>query len=346
MSRPKASGSGSRPWGYMTGIFVFIFGAIIGSFLNVCIVRLPKAKSIVSPGSHCPKCLKSIAWYDNIPLISWLVLTGKCRDCKAVISFRYWLVEFLTAAVFYGFYRHYGLDLVLLPYLVMVSGFIVAMFVDFAERIIPDEVSIGGMWAGIVFSILVPRLHTPGQDELLLGGFIAGVLSLACVVLGLIYPFFCKHLMEEDSGNDHALKGLVIGSLLAVAGINANISHLPVAFAPNLLAFSASLSGFIVGGGAVYAMGLLGDIIFKKESMGGGDVKLMAMAGAFLGWKLALLAFFIAPFFGAVYGIVEKVRTKDSTIAYGPFLIAGILVSQFWGERIIAWVMNGGMYGY
>ena len=327
------------------GVCIFIFGAVIGSFLNVCIVRLPKAKSIVFPGSHCPKCLKSIAWYDNIPLISWLVLTGKCRDCKAVISFRYWLVEFMTAAVFYGFYCYYGLDWVLLPYLVMVSGFIVAMFVDFAERIIPDEVSIGGMWAGIVFSALIPRLHTPGHEELLLGAFIAGILSLTCVGLGFMYPFFCKHLMEEDAGNDHALKALVVSSLLIVAGINANLSHLPAAFAPRLIALSASLSGFIVGGGAVYAMGLLGDIVFKKESMGGGDIKLMAMAGAFLGWKLALLAFFIAPFFGAVYGIIEKIRTKDSAIAYGPFLIMGILVSQFWGEHIIAWIMNGGIYG-
>ena len=92
----------------LLGICIFIVGAMIGSFLNVCIVRLPKAKSIVFPSSHCPKCLKSIAWYDNIPLISWLVLTGKCRDCKAVIFFRYWLVEFLTAVTFYGFYRHYG----------------------------------------------------------------------------------------------------------------------------------------------------------------------------------------------------------------------------------------------
>jgi len=330
----------------MTGILIFIFGAIVGSFLNVCIVRLPKGQSIVTPGSHCPKCLQSIVWYDNIPLLSWLVLTGKCRQCKAVISFRYWLVEFLTASAFYGLYRHYGLDWVLPAYLVMVSGFIVAAFVDFAERVIPDEVSVGGMGAGVVLSVLVPRLHPAvGGEDLLLGSFLAGALVLACVGLGFIYPIFCKHLMEEEDASDRMAKGLVLGALLAITVINANASHLPVIVAPHLLALSASLSGLIVGGGAVYAMGLVGDIIFKKESMGGGDVKLMAMAGAFLGWKLALLAFFIAPFFGAVYGIIEKIRTKDSAIAYGPFLIMGALVSQFWGERIITWVLNGGIYG-
>ncbi|MBI3314365.1 MAG: prepilin peptidase [Candidatus Omnitrophica bacterium] len=327
------------------GILIFMFGAIVGSFLNVCIVRLPKGQSLVTPGSYCPKCLQSIVWYDNIPLLSWLVLTGKCRQCKAVISFRYWLVECLTATVFYLFYRHYGLDWVLPAYGVMVSGFIVAAFVDFAERIIPDEVSVGGMGAGLVLSVLVPRLHTPGHEELLLGSFLAGALVLACIGLGFIYPVFCKHLMDkEDALADRMVKGLVLGSLIVITLINANAPHLPAGQA-GLLALSASLSGLIVGGGAVYAMGLVGDIIFKKPSMGGGDVKLMAMAGAFLGWKLVLLAFFIAPFFGAVYGIIEKIRTKDSAIAYGPFLITGVLVSQFWGEQIITWVLNGGIYG-
>ena len=102
-----------------------------------------------------------------------------------------------------------------------------------------------------------------------------------------------------------------------------------------------SLLGVLAGGGAIYAMGLLGDFLFKKESMGGGDVKLMAMVGAFLGWKLAILTFFLAPFFGAVYGIIEKIRTKDTAIAYGPFLVAGALISLFCGDAILAWMMRG-----
>jgi leader peptidase (prepilin peptidase) / N-methyltransferase len=257
------------------GIFLFILGTIVGSFLNVCIVRLPQEKSVVRPGSHCVACGKPIAWYDNIPLISWMVLGGKCRSCKAKISFRYWLVELVTGLIFFLFWQLYGDQPVLWPYLVMMSGFIVATFVDFEHRIIPDEVSIGGTIAGLAFSLLVPQLQ------------------------GVHSPF---------------------------------------------LGFGLSLLGVLVGGGTIYLMGMLGDLIFKRETMGGGDVKLMGMIGGFMGWKLALLTFFLAPFFGAVYGIVEKIRTKDSAIAYGPFLILGALASLFWGDKIIDFLLAGGIY--
>jgi len=259
----------------LLGIFIFIIGAMTGSFLNVCIVRLPLEKSIVFPGSHCVACRTPIAWYDNIPLISWLLLGGRCRACKQKISFRYWFVELLTGVTFYLFYRHYGIQPILWPYLVMVSGFIVATFVDFEHRIIPDEVSIGGMIAGVVLSLIVPQLH------------------------GTYSPF---------------------------------------------LGVGFSLLGLLVGGGCIYLMGMIGDFVFKKETMGGGDVKLMGMVGAFMGWKFALLTFFLAPFFGAGFGIVEKIRTKDSTIAYGPFLIMGALVSLFWGDKIIDFLITGGIY--
>lgn len=259
----------------LTGIFVFILGAMTGSFLNVCIVRLPQEKSVVFPGSHCVACRTPIQWFDNIPLISWLILGGRCRACKECISFRYWTVELLTATAFLLFYLHYGLTPVLGPYLVMLGGFIVATFVDFEHRIIPDEVSIGGMIAGVIFSLFVPQLH------------------------GAHSPF---------------------------------------------LGAGLSILGLLAGGGTIYLMGVIGDFVFKKETMGGGDVKLMGMIGAFMGWKLAVLTFFLAPFFGAVFGIVEKIRTKDSTIAYGPFLIMGALVSLFWGDLIIRFVLTGGIY--
>lgn len=249
----------------------FLFGSIIGSFLNVCIVRLPHEKSVVFPASHCVHCKKPIAWYDNIPLISYLILAGCCRQCKAKISFRYFFVELVTGISFVLFYKYFGLQAVLIPYLVMMCGFIVATFVDFEHRIIPDEVSIGGMIAGVIFSIFIPQLH--GQDA-----FWNGALW--------------------------------------------------------------SIIGLLAGGGSIYLMGLLGDVIFKKESMGGGDVKLMAMVGAFMGWKYALLTFFLAPFFGAIYGIIEKLRTKDSTIAYGPFLVLGALLSLFKGDVILRWILN------
>lgn len=325
------------------GIFIFIFGAIVGSFLNVCIVRLPKSESIVFPSSHCPSCKKAIAFFDNIPLISWLLLGGKCRQCKANISFRYWLVELITAVGFLGFYLYFGITPVLGAYLVMLSCFIVATFVDFKERIIPDEVSVGGLFVGIVLSAIVPNLHMVSLASVFLSSFLAGGIVLMCLLLMAIYPIFCKHLMDpqEDPKTDRGIKMLVLSSLILIAAINAAVFTLPYQWMPYLLSLSAALSGYLIGGGIIFAMGLIGDIVFKKESMGGGDVKLMALVGAFLGWQLAVLAFFIAPFFGVVYGIIEKIRTKDSAIAYGPFLVLASLVSLFYGPKIIHWILTG-----
>lgn len=265
-------------------VFMFILGAIVGSFLNVCIVRMPHEKSVVRPRSHCVHCKNQLPWYDNIPFVSYILLKGRCRFCGQKISARYFFVELVTAVTFAGFYQYFGLTALLPAYLTMAAGFIVATFVDFEHRIIPDEISVGGMIAGLLFSAFVPVLH----------GMNTGT-----------EPLILSHLKS--------------------------------------LGFS--VLGVLAGGGSIYAMGILGDFLFKKESMGGGDVKLMAMVGAFLGWKLAILTFFLAPFFGAVYGVVEKIRTKDTAIAYGPFLVAGALISLFWGDVIIAWILRGyGLY--
>lgn len=264
-------------------IFIFIFfilGTIIGSFLNVCIVRLPQEKSVIFPSSHCPRCQKPIFWHDNIPLLSYLLLRGRCRFCKGKISFRYFIVELLTGIAFVLFYSYFGLDILLIPYFVMVCGFIVATFVDFEHRIIPDEVSLGGILAGLIFSLLIPSMH---------GFSLEGV------------PILIFHLKS----------------------------------------LGLSLLGILIGGGSIYAMGLLGDFLFKKESMGGGDVKFLAMVGAFLGWKLVLLTFFVSPFFGAFFGVIEKIRKNNSTIAYGPFLALGAIVSLFWGEKILDFILGG-----
>ena len=212
------------------------------------------------------------------------MLGGKCRSCHAPISFRYFLVELLAGVVFVSYYLYFGLTPVLWPYLFMTCCFIVAIFVDFEHRIIPDEISVGGLIAGLVFSLFIPELH--------------GVAN----------------------GSGHWIM-------------------------PHLKSLGLSLLGVVIGGGAIYAMGVLGDWLFKKESMGGGDIKLLAMIGAFMGWKYAILTFFVAPFFGAVFGIIEKIRIKDTTIAYGPFLVLGALICLFWGNNLMAWIMSGyGLY--
>lgn len=250
--------------------FIFIFGLVVGSFLNVCIYRMPRDQSIIKPRSHCPKCRKLVAWYDNIPLLSYLLLGGECRYCKEKISLQYFIVELLTGIMFLSFYNSFGFSVISLIYAIFVCGLIVATFVDFNFRIIPDEIDIGGIVLGLTFSFIYPALQNTGNH-----------------LLGLFRSFL----------------------------------------------------GVIIGGGIIWITGVIGDFIFKKETMGGGDVKLLAMIGAFLGWQIAIMTFFIAPLFGAIIGIIIKLRTKNSLIAYGPYLSLASIVALFWSDKILRWLL-------
>ncbi|PIQ88803.1 MAG: prepilin peptidase [Candidatus Omnitrophica bacterium CG11_big_fil_rev_8_21_14_0_20_42_13] len=254
-------------------IFIFIFGSIVGSFLNVCIYRMPKAESIVMPGSRCPCCNNKIQWYDNIPLVSYILLRARCRYCNMSIPARYFIVELITASVFLGLFRYYGLTADFFIYALFFSLLLIASFVDIKYRIIPDEVSLGGLALGLILSFIFPEM----QD---------GVVSR---IEGIFYSF--------------------IGAL------------------------SASL--------LTYLIGLIGTLLFRKDAMGFGDVKLMAAIGAFLGWKLAIVAFFIAPFFGAIFGIIVLIQKKGHLIPYGPFLSLGAVLSLFYGNAIIKLLFYG-----
>ena len=247
-------------------IFLFILGACVGSFLNVCIYRLPKNESIVNPPSHCPKCNKLIAWYDNIPFISYIILGAKCRHCKTRITFRYFLVELLTAIVFAALYGQFGLTAKCFIMLILSGAMIVSTFIDFEYQIIPDEITLGGAAVGLILSVVFPGIH--GQNNFIFGG---------------LYSIF----------------------------------------------------GILAGGMSIYLMGAAGQMIFRKEAMGGGDVKYMSMIGAFLGWKMVLLTFFLAPFFGSIVGIIAKLKYKQDIIPYGPYLSIAAFVSTIWGERIL-----------
>ena len=248
-------------------LWVFGLGLVIGSFLNVCIHRIPEGISIVWPASKCAYCSKRIVWYDNIPVLSYLFLRGKCRHCQRKISAQYPIVEFLTGIVFLLLFRSVlmvssGTTCVYVFFIVFCCLLIVGSFVDLRLHIIPNEITYTGLILAPIASILCVGLHD-----------LSGSLR-----------FFV------DSGNQW------IASLLA------------------------SLIGIFVSGGLIFLCGVFGKLVFRKDAMGFGDVKLMGVIGGFLGWKLAVATFFLAPFFGLLFGLPRLIFKKGNVIPYGPFL--------------------------
>lgn len=214
-------------------LLTFFFGACIGSFLNVCIHRIPREESIVHPRSHCPACNQLIAWYDNLPVLSYFLLRGRCRHCGVRISPRYALVEMLTAVLFLAVWNQYGWDPRTLVYLVMVSGLLLGTFVDLEHYIIPDRVSLGGMVTGLAFSALVPALHQePDAGSALVASFIglvAGAGSLFLVgELG-------RWLLKKDA--------MGLGDVKLLGGIGAYLGWSGVLFT----VLVSSLIGSVVG---------------------------------------------------------------------------------------------------
>ncbi|MFA6599733.1 MAG: prepilin peptidase [Candidatus Omnitrophota bacterium] len=247
---------------------VIALGLCVGSFLNVCIHRMPKEESIVSPGSHCPACGKPVAWYDNVPLVSYLLLRGKCRQCGAKISPRYFVVELVTALLWFLLWLRFGAGASFAAGAVLVSVLLAVTMTDLETGLIPDKMTYPGMAVGLLLSAAFPAL----QHE------------------GLWWA------------------GLV-----------------------------RSLLGLAAGGGILLAVGFAGNLIFRKETMGGGDVKLLALIGAFVGWSEAIFVFLFAPIFAIPFALHAKFARKQETIPFGPYLaLAGILF-YFFGEKIMAY---------
>jgi len=249
----------------MLTVISIIFGGMIGSFLNVCIFRLPKEESIIWPGSHCPHCKKPIRFYDNIPLISYLLLKGKCRHCKGSISLQYSLVEGITALSSLFLIMKFGPSLSYLLYFAFVAALIVITVIDLYHQIIPDAISLPGIGVGLLASLLIPQIT-----------------------------------------------------------------------------FFNSLIGILLGGGSLFIVATFYQWLFKREGMGGGDIKLLAMIGAFLGWKAVLLTILLSSFIGSVTGILMMVvKGKDFkyAIPFGPFLSLGAVISLFYGQNIINWYL-------
>jgi len=247
-------------------VLIFILGLIVGSFSNVCIYRIPRNESIIYPASHCPNCHSPIKPVDNIPLLSYILLKGRCRNCKSKISIQYPIVEFLTGLIYLIIYLIYGLSIQSLIYIILSSALIIIAFIDLKEQIIPDIISLPGIGVGLILSFFVPYVS-----------------------------------------------------------------------------FINSALGVFVGGGTILVIGLAGSVIFKKEAMGGGDVKLAAMIGAFLGWRYIIISLFLGFFLGALAGIfliLSKIKSREDVVPFGPFIVLGSFITLLWGEKLISWYIG------
>jgi leader peptidase (prepilin peptidase)/N-methyltransferase len=240
---------------------IALFGLAVGSFLNVVIARLPAGRSIVSPGSACPGCGVAIAWYDNVPVASWVLLGARCRHCGGCISWRYPVVEALTAVLFALAFLRRGWGLELPGTLALIAALIVITGIDLDHQIIPDVITFPGIAVGFLLSLL-----------------------------------------------------------------------------PGGVSWLEALIGIALGGAIFFLI-----IVASRGGMGGGDMKLGAMLGAFLGWKLALVGFMIAALVGGVVAIalllVGRKGRKDP-VPFGPFLALGGLLSLLWGREILAWYLG------
>lgn len=246
--------------------FAFMFGAVIGSFLNVCIYRIPAGLSIIRPASRCPKCLEPIRWYHNIPILSWALLKGRCAYCEAPVSIRYPLVEALTGALFALFLYRFAFHPVTLVLWLLCALLVTISFIDIDHQIIPDVISLPGIPIGFLCSFAVPWVS-----------------------------------------------------------------------------WQSSLLGIFAGGGSLLAIALGYEFLTKREGMGLGDVKLLAMLCAFLGVRAVFPIIFIGSVLGTLVGVplmLLKKSDRKLAIPFGPFLAAGALVYgffiQFW-DPLMRW---------
>lgn len=355
-----------------------IVGGCVGSFLNVCIYRLPiEGLSVGQPRwSFCPLCEHRIRWHDNIPIFGWLALVGKCRDCKAKIAPRYPIVELITSGFFVLAALHVNVASQLpgfswvfeaLFWALLFSALIVVTFVDLDHRIIPDQISITGsalMVLPPLFFASVP-VHADVPD--FLRSWLTGVSLAPSTAAGAWWGG------ALDSWWGYTLGALLGGAGLALlfwrlspaieggrrqwwetrlafsVGAALGASFIGLVFVPDWLAGAvptrliAALFGMGIGAGSLFSVGVLGSIAFKKDAMGLGDVKLMALLGAVLGWKGVLLAVFVACLLGSVIGIAVKLITRSSYIPFGPFLAAGALTLILWHQQVdagLAWYLD------
>jgi leader peptidase (prepilin peptidase)/N-methyltransferase len=342
---------------------VFLFGAAIGSFLNVCVHRMPREQSIVNPPSSCPHCGQRIGWFDNVPLVSYLVLRGRCRHCGAKFTARYFLVELLTAALFLAIWVRF--DAWLAPiYWLFAGGLIVATFIDFEHFIIPNEITYGGVVLGLVLSALCPALMETDSHLRALGSSALGMVTGAAVLMAIVEVgklIFGRHKipLDPDTKIIIADQKLRIGDEeMAWPDLFYRESDAIEFHAKTLRFGDQSFENVTViihektltVSGKDYDLAELGPIeatadliIVPREAMGLGDVKLLAAIGAFLGWKATLFTVFVSSLIGGAVGltlILLKKTDWQSRIPYGPYIVVGALMWIFFGQQLVHWYMR------
>lgn len=267
--------------GFLIYISAFIFGSVVGSFLNVCIYRLPREESIVFPPSHCASCRTQIKFYNNIPIVSYFFLLGKCRTCGERISPTYPIVEILSGIISAFLVWRFGFTLQTLFYIIFLFALIVVTFIDLEHRIIPNIITLPG------------------------------------IIVGLIYG-----ALRTDWGSAQ----MALSSLhFDLWSVFRTLNEVPI---------FDSLSGIILGGGMLFLVGFLYEVIRKREGMGLGDVKLLAMIGAFLGWRSVLFVALVSSFIGTIVGIsiiLYKRGDLKYAIPFGPFLSLAAALYCFTG---------------
>ncbi len=359
------------------GLVAALFGACVGSFLNVVIYRVPMGLSVNEPKrSFCPLCKSSIQWYDNLPIVSWLILGAKCRSCKKTIPWRYPFVEFLTAVFFFlAFYEclpvdPQAYDLVRSGFWAVLFAVLIAIsYIDFDHRLILDEINVSfavivpwvafalpgipidtehlGLVTDLLKSIAPSQQSTASAVAIDPGAAIAGSTLILCSVAAIVGALLSAWVFRATSPHPdpedprrrtmwEARWALSLGGAtsLLLAGLFLSENWLARLESQALL---ASLVGTLAGAGILQTIGVVGSWVFRKQAMGFGDVKFLALLGGLLGWQAVGFSLFIACLLGSVIGIGAKLFTKDSYIPFGPFLAGGAVAMILWGD----WVQRG-----
>jgi leader peptidase (prepilin peptidase) / N-methyltransferase len=346
-------------------ICLFTLGCMVGSFLNVCIYRMPLELSVVSPPSHCPHCKYSIPFYLNIPLVTWLALRGRCKNCAAPISPRYFIVELLTGLAFLACWLAYGNHQSPLPtlpialaYAVFMAGLICATFIDFEHFIIPDEITLGGIVLGFAASLMLPALHDADSFRLGLwrsalgivigAGIIYAILRLGKLLFGrqkiALIPgtkiYFTENavcLPEQVIPYEELFyrkSDTIVVQAQTVELVDRGYRDVTLRLSPAMLRIDDEE---INPEAVTHLEAVCSEVTLPREAMGLGDVKFMGAIGAFIGWQGAVFSLMVSSMIGAAVGIVLialRRREWSSRLPYGPYIAAAAIIWLFGGKKL------------